>query len=194
MAISQIIRWRQGRALVSHRAGQKTRPAAAGDKSAAGSETPAPSTKVSVSRGDGGSPTYLERVKRGAKAKIETRLPGSRIGAATPASPLQRHVHETLQSLNSAPAPAVQPVAVAAQAPSTLADTGRDDVPAAVEANGGGSLLMSTTSQPGVAGTWEEGRYEREAMLQEAARTLGSKAEPLADAPPGKNGGSPAAD
>jgi hypothetical protein len=78
--ISQIIRWRQGRAVISHRSVQQK--ARSGDAAASSSSNnapaPQPSTKVSLSGStQATTATYLEKLKRKAKAGLQ----GTRVGA-----------------------------------------------------------------------------------------------------------------
>jgi hypothetical protein len=159
--ISQIIRWRQGRAVVSNRSAQKARSGDASSSSAnSQAQAAPPSTKVSLS-GTAQPTTYLEKLKRKAKATNATKVNavnrqtqatnGNVPAASAAGATMQQSLREALSTF----AALAEPVAMTASVP---ADPPRGPTPP--------SLPPQTAD---IAISWEpDPTYDLHAQMQEA--------------------------
>lgn len=179
--ISQIIRWRQGRAVISHRSVQKARSGDAAASSSANAATaPQPSTQVSLTGStQAAAPTYLDKLKR--RAKTDARLQATRINAvnretnstrgpvpaadAGAATTMQQSLRDALSQFAAPAEPAAPP-----QPPPP-----RDSNAAAAPAS----------PSPRIAVSWDvEATYEWDAQMQDAQHARKVEAETEASEAP----------
>jgi len=181
--ISQIIRWRQGRAVISHRSVQqkaRSGDAAAASSSASANPAPQPSTKVSLTGAtQAANATYLDKLKRKAKAGLqgtrinalnrETRATSGAVPATDGASgTLQQSLREALSQF----------AALAEPAPPPELPPARESSAAAPPSSGDGLS---------VAVSWDvDATYEWDTLMQDAQHARKEEADnnDASEAPP----------
>jgi hypothetical protein len=171
--ISQIIRWRQGRAVISHRSvQQKARSGdAAASSSSSAASAPQPSSKVTLTGStQATAATYLDKLKRKAKTGLqtatrvnavnrETRSTSGPVPAADAGTPTMQ------QSLRDA----LSQYAALAEPPS---------VPETPVRETSSTTPAPASDSPGVAVSWDvEATFEWDAQMQDAQHARKDEAE-----------------
>jgi hypothetical protein len=176
--ISQIIRWRQGRAVISHRSvQQKARSGnAAASPSASNNAAPQPSTQVSLTgAAPGTTATYLDKLKRKAKAGLQqtprinafNRETQKTSGAVPPAeastATMQQSLREALSQFVALAEPAPPPEAPPPREPSST------------------TAPAPTGAGPGIAVSWDvEAADEWDTLMQEPPHARKDEADAAA--------------